>query len=193
MPARCGACKLVAVELFRSRRGKASASMIRRCPSRSTGVYACLRRSRCLCGRCPWLSACRAEKLPRARTYGGQRHRAEYRLTSFVQVNGHVEWQAGAYCKTVGSAYVGSNPTPATTCGNGPSAAETRSAGRFLRVTACISLCHCGPVCCGVRGRRLGRQDGRCAPLAFPRTATDGPRRRAFPGLMCTAEPSVYP
>jgi hypothetical protein len=26
----------------------------------------------------------------------------------------------GAVCKTVGFAYVGSNPTPATTCGNGP-------------------------------------------------------------------------
>jgi hypothetical protein len=29
-------------------------------------------------------------------------------------------------CKTVGSAYVGSNPTPATTSENGPLAAETR-------------------------------------------------------------------
>ena len=39
--------------------------------------------------------------------------------------------QAGEYCKTVGSAYVGSNPTPATTCENGPLAAETRSGGPF--------------------------------------------------------------
>ncbi len=31
-----------------------------------------------------------------------------------MQVRGYVEVQAGAYCKTVGSAYVGSNPTPAT-------------------------------------------------------------------------------
>src|SRR5579872_1360248 len=30
------------------------------------------------------------------------------------------EWPKGAVCKTVGSAYVGSNPTPATTCVNGP-------------------------------------------------------------------------
>ena len=30
------------------------------------------------------------------------------------------EWPKGAVCKTVGLAYVGSNPTPATTCGNGP-------------------------------------------------------------------------
>jgi hypothetical protein len=52
---------------------------------------------------------------------------------SFSQVNGHVEVQvqAGAVCKTVGSAYVGSNPTPATTCENGPLAAETRPGGPF--------------------------------------------------------------
>ena len=31
-----------------------------------------------------------------------------------MQVRGYVEVQAGAGCKTVGSAYVGSNPTPAT-------------------------------------------------------------------------------
>jgi len=35
------------------------------------------------------------------------------------------------HCKTVGSAYVGSNPTPATTCENGPLAAETRPGGPF--------------------------------------------------------------
>jgi hypothetical protein len=28
------------------------------------------------------------------------------------------EWPKGAVCKTVGSAYVGSNPTPATTSEN---------------------------------------------------------------------------
>ena len=36
-----------------------------------------------------------------------------------------------AVCKTVGSAYVGSNPTPATTCENGPLAAEKRFGGPF--------------------------------------------------------------
>jgi len=40
-----------------------------------------------------------------------------------------------AGCKTVGSAYVGSNPTPATTSENGPLAAETRPGGPF-------SSCH---------------------------------------------------
>src|SRR5581483_6678511 len=32
----------------------------------------------------------------------------------------HLDTPKGAVCKTVGSAYVGSNPTPATTCVNGP-------------------------------------------------------------------------
>jgi hypothetical protein len=53
---------------------------------------------------------------PRARTYSGQRRCGRHRLWVFAQVRGPVEMQAGACCKTVGSAYVGSNPTPATTC-----------------------------------------------------------------------------
>src|SRR6516225_12444446 len=53
------------------------------------------------------------------------------------------EWPKGAVCKTVGSAYVGSNPTPATTCGNGPLAAETRPGGRFLLIAPCIRALHC--------------------------------------------------
>jgi hypothetical protein len=38
-------------------------------------------------------------------------------------------------------------------------------------------------------GQRPCRQDGRCAPSAFPRTATDGPRWRRVPGLRWRAEP----
>jgi hypothetical protein len=44
-------------------------------------------------------------------------------LLCAVQATAHgrlPEWPKGAVCKTVGLAYVGSNPTPATTCGNGP-------------------------------------------------------------------------
>jgi len=55
-----------------------------------------------------------AARSPRARTYGGQRRRSEHRLVAFTQVRWYMEVQAGAFCKTVGSAYVGSNPTPAT-------------------------------------------------------------------------------
>ena len=49
------------------------------------------------------------------------------------------EWPKGAVCKTVGSAYVGSNPTPATTCENGPLARNSRLCGPFLR---CPVVCH---------------------------------------------------
>src|SRR5205807_2150731 len=63
------------------------------------------------------------------------------------------EWPKGAVCKTVGSAYVGSNPTPATTSENGRRAAETRPGGRFLLVTPCISVYHCESMCSGVHGR----------------------------------------
>jgi hypothetical protein len=44
-----------------------------------------------------------------------------------------------AVCKTVGSAYVGSNPTPATTCENGPLARNSRLCGPFL---LCPVVCH---------------------------------------------------
>jgi hypothetical protein len=39
-------------------------------------------------------------------------------------------------CKTVGLAYVGSNPTPATTCGNGPWPAHIRARGPSWRCPA---------------------------------------------------------
>ena len=38
----------------------------------------------------------------------------------YPQVSGYSDGLGSAHCKTVGSAYVGSNPTPATTCENGP-------------------------------------------------------------------------
>src|SRR6266700_1143177 len=55
-----------------------------------------------------WCTARRARALP----------------APFAQVRELMKVQAGAGCKTVGSAYVGSNPTPATTSENGPLAAE---------------------------------------------------------------------
>jgi hypothetical protein len=77
-------------------------------------------------------------KLPRARTYSGQRRRAERHTTSFTQVNSHVEWRGGAVCKTVGLAYVGSNPTPATS-----KAARQRRCRRSsgaLKVSGCDTV-----------------------------------------------------
>ena len=46
----------------------------------------------------------------------------------------------GTGCKTVGFAYVGSNPTPATTCENGPLAVDSPPAGRFFFVPSCVTL-----------------------------------------------------
>ncbi len=60
---------------------------------------------------CPWN---RPRGSPQPRTYSGRRRYAETGPVMFAQVNGHVAWRGGAVCKTVGSAYVGSNPTPAT-------------------------------------------------------------------------------
>jgi hypothetical protein len=45
-----------------------------------------------------------------------------------------------AVCITVGSAYVGSNPTPATRCENAPLAAISRAGGAFL-VCPVVSPC----------------------------------------------------
>src|ERR1700691_1387214 len=55
--------------------------------------------------------------------------------------------------KPVGSAYVGSNPTPANTCENGPLAANSRAGGRFFSVPVCLTLLRCRPWRCGVHGR----------------------------------------
>ena len=58
-------------------------------------------------GRCPWPPCQAAAGCPRSRTYSGQRRCATCMMTTFAHVRGHMEVQAGAYCKTVGSAYSG--------------------------------------------------------------------------------------
>src|SRR5712672_657770 len=70
-----------------------------------------------------------------------------------MQVRGYMEVQAVAVCKTVGSAYVGSNPTPATRCENAPLAANSRAGGAFSFVPRCVILSRCRPSCCAVHGR----------------------------------------
>ena len=55
-----------------------------------------------------------------ARTRGGQNSVFTQRGMVNVQVSRYSDGLGSAFCKTVGLAYVGSNPTPATTCGNGP-------------------------------------------------------------------------
>jgi len=121
----------------------------------------------------------------------------------------------GAPCKTVGSAYPGSNPGPATTCVNSP------WPGR-MPVRGCPCLCGCVrpgvPVCgwlcpiralgvwrghggqgCGVgqRGRRrsalAASAPGTCAPgTALPNWAVLWSRRRLrrrWPGVSARALP----
>ena len=121
---------------------------------------------------CPVVSRLTASRLPRGHVFGYPCDAA-----SAAAYGRLPEWPKGTVCKTVGSAYVGSNPTPATICRNGPLAAETRRGGRFLLVTPCIAVCHRESTRCGVHGRIAdvvrAVQDGRCAPSAFPRTATD--------------------
>ncbi len=55
-----------------------------------------------------------------ARTRGGQNPVFTQRRMVNAQVSGYSDGLGSTFCKTVGLAYVGSNPTPATTCGNGP-------------------------------------------------------------------------
>src|SRR6185437_13260187 len=129
------------------------------------------------------------------------------------------EWPKGAVCKTVGSAYVGSNPTPATTSQNGPLAANSRAGGGFL---LCPVVCHlvalwtvmlrCPRTYSGRPSVRFGRSvwaattvgvhsyDGRCAQLRRSvwtvGVSTDGHGRAALaacPGLTRAAESSVHP
>jgi hypothetical protein len=70
----------------------------------------------------------------------------------------------GAVCKTVGSAYVGSNPTPATTCENGPWPGVSPAPRAVVR---CVILCHRRPGDAAAQrwlrtysGRDRGRRSG---------------------------------
>src|ERR1700750_3388846 len=101
-------------------------------------------------------------------------------MAAFVQVDDYVAWCGGAVCKTVGSAYVGSNPTPATTCGNGPLAAETRPGGRFLLVTPCIAACHRQSTRCGGHGHIAAGGRGARTVSAHRRLFHGRPRRAAL-------------
>src|SRR5436309_8217536 len=94
----------------------------------------------------PVVSRLTVSRLPRGRVFGYPCDAA-----SAAAYGRLPEWPKGAVCKTVGSAYVGSNPTPATTSENGPWAAETRPGGRFLPVTPCIRVRHYGSMHGSVR------------------------------------------
>src|SRR5690348_11673316 len=109
------------------------------------------------------------------------------------------EWPKGAVCKTVGSAYVGSNPTPATTCENAPLAANSRAGGAFLLgpgvchlVALWTVMLRCprthsgrasvlqGRSVCTVTTVGVHSYDGRCTPSAVSRTPRTGRADRVF-------------
>jgi hypothetical protein len=76
-----------------------------------------------------------------ARTHCGRLQPGTEPRTAYALVSGVRLGERRAVCKTVGSAYVGSNPTPATTCENAPLAANSRANGAFC---LCPSMCHLG-------------------------------------------------
>ena len=102
----------------------------------------------------------RPELEPRRRICAGQR-----RVTRA---------EGETVCKTVGSAYVGSNPTPATTCENGPLAGNSRLCGPFL---LCPVVCHLVALRAGV-SRCPRTYSGR----RFGAAITVGAHRRLFHG-----------
>src|SRR5689334_5253367 len=94
------------------------------------------------------------------------------------------EWPKGAVCKTVGSAYVGSNPTPATRCENAPLAATSRAGGAFL---LCPVVCHLVALWT-VMLRRPRTHSGRASVPSLPQgrsvcaVVAVGAHRRRFQG-----------
>src|ERR1700722_9257145 len=105
------------------------------------------------------------------------------------------EWPKGTVCKTVGSAYDGSNPSPATRCGNGPLAASSRG---WWAVLLCPVVCHLGALwtvvsrCPRTHG---GRDLGPATVGAHRRLFTDGHGRAAvgssFPPVV-TPKPAAF-
>jgi len=112
---------------------------------------------------------------------GGSLNRASERISAGQR---GVTRTGGACCKTVGSAYVGSNPTPATTCEDGPLAGNSRLCGPFL-------LC---PVVCHLVALRAAVS--RC-PRTYsgrdPCPSTVGAHRRLFHGRSRTSDYLRWP
>jgi hypothetical protein len=129
------------------------------------------------------------------RTYSGQGLLFTHLKIEFDQVSSHPDDWEETVCKTVGSAYVGSNPTPATTCENGPLTALMRPAGPFRSCRAVYQ--HVSPWVDILRcprthsGRRPCPSRGRCNR----RLSTDGHGLAALAacsGLTCAAGPDVH-
>src|ERR1700751_3114455 len=120
---------------------------------------------------CPVVSRLTVSRLPRGHVFGYPCDAA-----SAAAYGRLPEWPKGTVCKTVGSAYVGSNPTPATTSENGPLAGNSRLAGHFLLVTPCITMCHCGVDTLRCPRTNSGRRPCRSRGWCNRRLSTDGHR-----------------
>src|SRR5689334_6615739 len=137
---------------------------------------------------CPVVSRLTVSRLPRGHVFGYPCDAA-----SAAAYGRLPEWPKGAVCKTVGSAYVGSNPTPATRCENAPLAANSRVSGAFLLCPVVCHLVTLQTVALRVHGRVAdGRpccKDGRCAKLrrSACTVVAVGAHRRRFHGRPRTA------
>jgi hypothetical protein len=97
---------------------------------------------------------------PKLRTPHGQNAAFTRRGMENPQVSGHADGQGWAPCKTVGLAYVGSNPTPATTCGNGPWPGvlpTSRAAALGPLMSRCV---HASPAASGCARTHSGQRPG---------------------------------
>ena len=108
------------------------------------------------------------ESWTHGRRWPGTAPHSTYPLVNGVLLG----WEESGLGKTVGSAYVGSNPTPATTSENGPWAAETRPGGPFpflsRHISGCVTVGRCVAVSTDI-WRTASGQSERCAkPLALP-------------------------
>ena len=139
------------------------------CSSRADGQRNRSHRSR------PWLFLLPsvASQARCARTHCGRRRPGKEPRTAYALVSAVWLVRRRAVCKTVGSAYVGSNPTPATTCENGPLARNSRLCGPFV---LCPVVCHLVALRDGVSRcpRTYGGRDS--CPI------TVGAHRRLFHG-----------
>ena len=87
---------------------------------------------------------------------------------AFTQVSGYMVWIGAEHCKTVGSAYVGSNPTPATHFPRSEPVTRDRVTGfyvqskRFRRPLALV----CGPCVGQMRESAAARRERGIVPVS---------------------------
>ena len=111
----------------------------------------------------------------------------------------YMKMHAVAVCKTVGSAYVGSNPTPATTCENGPLAGNSRLGGPFPSchalyqgVSLRVDVSRCPRTYSGRRSVPVARSGTPSVFRGRPRTGPAKGRPGAVPALCAARRPASF-